>query len=102
MSKCAFLVKSQISQKYGQIVPTPCGSILHASRASHLPHNAKKAPAAAGKTSTGLIHVVESQELQFFGEKKAPAAAGKTSPGLDSQMALAIFVIGQILSQFEL
>ena len=39
--KVTFLVNSQISQKYGQIVPTPCGSILHASRASHPPYNAK-------------------------------------------------------------
>ena len=39
--KGTFLVKSQISQEYGQIVPTPCGNILHASRTSNLPHNAK-------------------------------------------------------------
>ena len=36
------LVESQISQKYGQIVPTPCGSILQASRPSHLPNKTKK------------------------------------------------------------
>ena len=61
----------------------------------------KKRLRQPGKTSTGLIHVIELQERRFC-RKKAPAAAGKTSPGLDSQMALAIFVIGQILSQFEL
>ena len=38
----------------------------------------------------------------IFAEKEAPAAAGKTSPGYHSQMALAIFVIGHSLRQFEL
>ena len=61
----------------------------------------KKVQAAARKTSTGLIHVIEFQE-SHFAEKKAPAAAGKISPGYHSQMALAIFVIGHSFSQFEL
>ena len=42
MSKCTLFVKSRIPQKYGQIVPTSCGIILHASRASQVPYNAKK------------------------------------------------------------
>ena len=42
----------------------------------------KKAPAAARKTSTELIHLIESQERQFCRKKKAPAAARKISTEL--------------------
>ena len=41
VSKHTFLVKHILLQNYGQIVPTPCGSTLQASRASYLPCNAK-------------------------------------------------------------
>ena len=36
--KCAFLVECQTPRNHGQIVPTHCGNILHASRAAHLPY----------------------------------------------------------------
>ena len=36
------LGRNLISQRRGQIVPTPCGKFVHASRASHLPYDAKK------------------------------------------------------------
>ena len=62
----------------------------------------KKAPTAAGKTSTELVHVIKSQERNFCQKQKAPAAAGKTSPELDAQMAPAVVVIRQVVSQFEL
>ena len=39
--KTDVFVQYQISQKYWQIVPTPCGSILQPSRTSQLPYNAK-------------------------------------------------------------
>ena len=41
----------------------------------------QKVPAATGKTSPRLIHVIKFQE-RHSGRKKAPAAAGKTSPSL--------------------
>ena len=33
--------KKHISQKYGQIIPTPHGSLLHHTKPSQLPYNAK-------------------------------------------------------------
>ena len=57
-------------------------------QASHMSQNlrdvifdGRKAPAAAGKTSTGLIHIIRPRNA-IFAEKKAPAAAGKISTGL--------------------
>ena len=44
--------------------------------------NKKKPPAAAGKTSTGLIHVIKILGTSFLPRRKAPAAARKTSTGL--------------------
>jgi len=37
----SILAKNIISQKYGQIVPTPRGSILHHTKPSQKPYNAK-------------------------------------------------------------
>ena len=39
-----------------------------------------KSPAAAGKTSTKLIHVVKNTGTSFPEKQKAPAAAGETPP----------------------
>ena len=57
-------------------------------QASHMSQNLRnvisakrQAPAAAGKTSTELIHVIKSQE-RIFCQKKAPAAGWKTSTEL--------------------
>ena len=35
------LAKNMTSQKYGQIVPTPCGSISHHTKPSQKPYNQK-------------------------------------------------------------
>ena len=38
----SILAKNITSQKYGQIVPTTCGSILHHTKPSQVPYNTKK------------------------------------------------------------
>ena len=73
--KGTFLVKSQISEKYRQIVLTPWGDILHASRTSNLPHNAKSQVLGgpANVRNIPLYHII----FLLLEESAAEAAAFK-------------------------
>ena len=51
------LAKNITSQKYGQIVPTPCGSILHHTKPSQKPYNAKNRFLAIS-SNICIIHII--------------------------------------------
>ena len=77
-------------------------SLLHAREPQKPMFLQKKRACGNLEDLTMLITCQKPQEICVFDEKETPAAAGKTSPCLRSQMAFAIFVIGDSLGQFEL